>query len=148
MNVKLRNFIFILLILAASSCMSHAYDVYNSAPSYKPPYYAGTVRYDVLVSALNEVNYIRRLIGLHDVSLSSEYTRRAQHGAVLLDIINTLTHTPGRPRDMNQEFYSLAYDAATHSNLASRQLIMNAGDVRGNISLPIHVHDCKGTAII
>lgn len=139
LKVKLNKFLFVLLILVSSSCVSYAYDydsdVYNSAPSYKPPYHAGTVRYDVLVSALNEVNHIRRLIGVPDVILNDEYTRRAQHGAVLLDVINTLTHTPGKPSDMNQEFYSLAYDATEHSNIASRQLIKDGEDVIGAVSL-------------
>lgn len=140
LKVKLNNILFVLLvIILSSSYVSCAYDnddVYNSAPSYKPPYYAGTVKYDVLVSALNEVNQIRRLIGLNDVSLNNEYTRRAQHGAVLLDVIDTLTHTPGKPSDMNQEFYSLAYDATTHSNIASRQILVNGEDVTGAVSLP------------
>ena len=140
MRVKLKNFLFILGIFISSSGVSFASNVYVYPPSYMPPYYAGTLRYEVIMPALNELNYIRRLMGLPDVVLSEEYTRRAQHGAVLLDILNTLTHTPSKPTDMNPEFYALAYDATTHGNLATRQQIMR-GNAYGAISLIQSIRD-------
>ena len=116
--MRLKNFaavLFVFLILAAPL---HASGIYDSAPAFSP-YYAGAVRADVLYDALDEFNYIRWLIGVpDDVILDSEFTRRAQHGAVLLDAINTITHTPGRPSDMSESFYDLGYDATTHGNIA------------------------------
>ena len=140
MRVKLKNLLFILGIFISLSGVSLASNVYTYPPSYLPPYYAVALSYEVIMPALNEVNYIRRLMGLPDVVLSEEYTRRAQHGAVLLDILNTLTHTPSKPTDMNPEFYALAYDATTHSNLATRQQIMG-GQTFGAISLIQSIRD-------
>lgn len=141
MNVRLKNFLFIIIFtITLSSGVSHASNVYTSAPSYKYPYYAGIVKYDVLVSALNEMNNIRRLIGLPDVNLRDEYTRKAQHGAVLLDVTDTLTHTPGKPSDMNQDFYSAAYYSTTHSNLAQRYRLIN-GKKTGSIDLTQTIRD-------
>ncbi len=140
MNVKPKKFLFILFILIWSSNVPLASGVYNLAPSHQSPYSIGAVKYDVLVSALNEVNQIRRLIGVPDVTLNSEYTSKAQHGAVLLDIIDTLTHTPGKPSNMNQEFYSLAYNATTHSNIAYRSVTID-GETFGRINLTQTIRD-------
>ncbi|MBR0258345.1 MAG: CAP domain-containing protein [Synergistaceae bacterium] len=111
-----------------------ASDIYDYEPSFSP-YYAGAVKSAVLYDALDELNYIRWLIGVpNNVTLNAEYTRKAQHGAVLLDALNTLTHTPGRPSDMDTSFYELGYDATTHGNLAVAQMHQGS-QVYGNMSL-------------
>ena len=116
------------------SASAYASDVYDSEPTFSP-YYAGAVKSSVLYEALNELNYIRWLIGVpNNVMLDTELTRRAQHGAVLLDALDTLTHTPAKPADMSNEFYSLGYDAASHGNIAVAKISSGAG-VQGNISL-------------
>ena len=140
MNVKLKKFLLILLFVILSSGVCHAAYLYNYPPSYMPPYYAGVLSYEVIAPALNELNYIRRLMGLPDVLLSDEYTMKAQHGVVLLDIIDTLTHTPSKPTDMSPEFYALAYDATTHSNLSLRQGTRN-GMSYGAVSFIQSLHD-------
>ena len=111
-----------------------ASDIYDSEPEFSP-YYAGSVKSSVLYNALEELNYIRWLAGVpNNVTLDSELTSRAQHGAVLLDAINTLTHTPGRPSDMSTSFYELGYNATTHGNIAVSQMY-NSSNVWGNITL-------------
>lgn len=132
--MRLKKFFAALFILFVSATLLYASDIYDSEPSFSP-YYAGSVRSDLLYDALEELNYIRRLIGVHDnVELDSEMTRKAQHGAVLLDALDTLTHTPGRPSDMDSSFYELGYDATSHGNIAVAQMYSLSG-VHGNITL-------------
>lgn len=118
MNAKLKIYLIAFLIVILSSGTPLATDIYDSAPSFSP-YYAGSVRSDVLYDALEELNYIRGLIGVpNNVTLDSEYIRKAQHGAVLLDAIGVVSHTPDKPSDMSDSFYELGYDATTHGNIA------------------------------
>ncbi len=136
--VKLRRFYAVLLIslmllLAGSASGS---DIYDAEPAFSP-YYSGTVKSSVLYEALEELNYIRWLAGVpSNVVLDSEYTTRAQHGAVLLDAINTLTHTPGRPSDMSTSFYELGYDATSHGNIACAQTYRGS-EMYGSITLSL-----------
>lgn len=115
--MKLKNFSAFLFAFLVVATPVHASGIYNSNPTFSP-YYAGSVRSDVLYDALDELNYVRRLIGVPEVDLDSEMTYRAQHGAVLLDAIGRITHEPGRPSDMPSSFYELGYDATTHGNIA------------------------------
>ena len=118
-----KHILFLLVILALMPSVSYAsdysgYEIYETQPTFSP-YYAGKVRSEVLESALEELNYVRWLMGLpDDVALDDEYTEKAQHAAVLLDTIGRLNHTPERPSDMSEEFYSLAYAGTSSSNLA------------------------------
>ncbi|MDY6399261.1 MAG: CAP domain-containing protein [Synergistales bacterium] len=132
--MKLRTFVAVLLFSFFCVSSAAADDTYNSAPTFSP-YYAGSVKAEVLNKALEELNYIRWLIGVpNNVTLNSDYTKKAQHGAVLLDAIDTLTHTPAKPSDMSQSFYELGYDATTHGNIASWWRTKN-GEKFGDISL-------------
>ena len=132
--MKLKRFSAVLLVVFASACFVSAADIYDSEPTFSP-YNAGSVNAEVLADALSELNYIRWLIGVpDDVELDEEYTLKAQHGAVLLDAIDTLTHTPGRPSDMSESFYQLGYDATTHGNIAVSKRYQGS-QVWGNITL-------------
>lgn len=134
--MKLKTFATVLFSLVVITSPLHASGIYDSNPTFSP-YYAGSVRSDVLYDALDELNYIRWLIGVpDDVALSATMTDKAQHGAVLLDAIDTLTHTPGKPSDMSESFYELGYDATTHSNLASSSGLLTLGH-----SLKLFMHD-------
>ena len=134
--MKLKRFFAVVLLLLMSSFAASAFasGIYDYDPEFSP-YYAGSVKSSVLYDALDELNYIRWLVGVPDnVTLDYEFTRRAQHGAVLLDAIDTLTHTPGKPSDMSTSFYELAYDSTTHGNIAVSQ-IYRGSEVWGNMSL-------------
>ncbi|MBQ7216085.1 MAG: CAP domain-containing protein [Synergistaceae bacterium] len=134
--MKLKKFhaVVLLALLPLFAQSSYAADIYDSEPSFSP-YYSGSVKSSVLYDALEELNYIRWLIGVpNNVTLDSEMTRKAQHGAVLLDAIDTLTHTPSKPSDMSTSFYELGYDATSHGNLAVSQIYYGS-DVSGHISL-------------
>ena len=92
-------------------------NIYSLQPQFSP-YRAGIVRQDVLNNALNELNYIRRIAGVpSNVMLSSELNELSQHGAVLLDSIDTLTHTPYQPHDMPDNFFNKGYQATSHGNV-------------------------------
>ena len=133
--MKLRKFaVLLLLFISVLAQSSYASDVYDYEPTFSP-YYAGSVKRDVLYDALEELNYIRWLIGVpNNVTLNDDYTRKAQHGAVLLDAIDTLTHTPSKPADMELSFYELGYDATRHGNIAVAKMSSSSGTY-GNISL-------------
>lgn len=133
-SLRLRKYIALVVVFLASASALYASDIYDSEPSFSP-YYAGSVKSSELYSALEELNYIRWLIGVpNNVTLNSDYTRRAQHGAVLLDAIDTLTHTPAKPSDMSDSFYSLGYDATSHGNVAVSK-VYSGSQVWGNITL-------------
>ena len=133
--MKLKNFLATLLMTLLLISSAYASDIYNSEPTFAP-YSAGSVKSSVLNEALEELNYIRWLIGVpNNVTLSEEYTRKAQHGAVLLDALNTLTHTPSKPGDMSDSFYSLGYDATSHGNIAYSQIYSSTGQYSGNMTL-------------
>ena len=133
--MKLKNFLATLLMTLLLISSAYASDIYNSEPTFAP-YSTGSVKSSVLNEALEELNYIRWLIGVpNNVTLSEEYTRKAQHGAVLLDALNTLTHTPSKPGDMSDSFYSLGYDATSHGNIAYSQIYSSTGQYSGNMTL-------------
>ena len=117
--MKLKKSIAVLFMLFAAvfSIAASADDIYSVVPAFSP-YYAGIVKSEILNKTLEELNYIRRLIGVPDnVKLNSDYTNKAQHGAVLLDAVGTLTYTPSKPSDMTQEFYDLGYAGAHHGDI-------------------------------
>ena len=116
--MKRRRFSAALLFMLMLACPVYAANIYDSEPTFSP-YYAGVVRHDVLEKTLEELNYIRGLIGVpNNVTLDDEFTNKAQHGAVLLDAIGRLDHTPNKPYDMTESFYELGYAGTSSSNLA------------------------------
>lgn len=133
--MKLKRFLAVfILLMSAFAFSAYADSIYNSEPSFSP-YYAGSVKADVLYNALREINYIRWLVGVpNNVTINDEFTRKAQHGAVLLDATDILTHTPDKPSDMSTEFYDLGYYATSHGNIAVSK-IYSGSNVQGNMTL-------------
>ena len=149
-SLRLKKFSATFFILFISATLLYASDIYDSEPGFSP-YYAGSVRSDVLYDALDELNYVRWLIGVpDDVILDSEMTRKAQHGAVLLDAIDRLTHTPSKPSDMSESFYNLAYDATTHGNIAVAKMY-SGSEIQGYMTLSystkLYMNDSDSTNI-
>ena len=130
--MKLKIFsaaLLICLIITASSVVAD--DVYDSVPTFSP-YYAGKIKSSVLNEALEELNYIRGLIGVpNNVTLNDDYTNKAQHGAVLLDAIDTLTHTPNKPSDMSESFYELGYAGTSNGNA-----FLAGGWIQNGVKIP------------
>ena len=83
------------LMLATASLA--ASDIYEVEPTFSP-YSAGVVERSVLEEASREVNYVRALAGVpSDVTLDDGFITKAQHGAVLMDATDVMSHTPTRP---------------------------------------------------
>jgi uncharacterized protein YkwD len=108
--------------------------IYTSQPTFSP-YYAGVVKQSVLQEALAEINRIRVLAGVPgDLTLNSDYTNKAQHGAVLMDANDVMSHYPTKPADMPQDFYELGYEGTSNGNI-HYQWSYNNGVKTGNDSL-------------
>lgn len=91
---------------------------FETKPSVQAPYAAGKLSEEFLEDGLNRTKFVRFLAGLsEDVVLSPELVERGQHGAVLLAKTGFLSHTPQRPKDMDQNFYKLAYKSTSTSNI-------------------------------
>lgn len=93
--------------------------VYTKEPSVFAPYATGELSQDFLQSGITYLNYIRYVANLPQVQLDSKLNENAQYGAVLLAALNTLTHYPDRPADMDQRFYQQGYSATTSSNISA-----------------------------
>jgi hypothetical protein len=75
---------------------------------------------EALARALAKLNAYRYLSGLPaDVTLSDRYINLCQHGAEVMAKLNQMTHSPGRPPDVTDEFYELAKAGCGQSNIFS-----------------------------
>lgn len=88
-------------------------------PNLSPPYVAGALAPETLQEALKVTKLYRYLSGLQwqNVTLDPSASDKAQHGAVLLNKVGSLTHTPGKPADMDDAFFKLAYAGCNESNI-------------------------------
>lgn len=93
---------------------------YETVPSVALPYAAGALTDEYLQSGLAHLNYIRYAAGLPAATLVPEWSELSQYGATLLASIDVLTHYPGKPADMPQDFYDKGYEATTSSNISYR----------------------------
>ena len=82
---------------------------YENTPSDSLPYKEGSLKDEVINDTLRRLNFYRWLYGADSIELNSSKMARSQKGAVLLSAIDTLTHTPNKPDDMDMNFYSEAY---------------------------------------
>ena len=112
---------------------------YSVAPSVKAPYAAGVVDANYLQQALNYLNYYRMVAKLQPLQLSPEKNNLAQHGAVLLGVLNQLLHDPAdslRPSDMDVDFFQtgkLATAISTISSFSFRDYVQNHGWEQTNL---------------
>lgn len=67
-------------------------DYMKTLATYTQPYVVGELKDTVLQRGLNRVNLIRKLSGLNNVVLDSEFNKQAQHGAWLMTKENSLDH--------------------------------------------------------
>lgn len=93
---------------------------YAAEPSWSGSYTAGSAAAGLRANGLRMANFVRFLAGLPaDLQLDEDLNDLGQHGAVLLKAGGTLTHTPGRPPDMPEDFYNRGYSSTTSANIAS-----------------------------
>ncbi len=97
--------------------LGYAGEAMAQPASTTAPYALGQVSDAALNTALGRFNALRRLAGLGPVTLDAEFTRRSQHGAVLLAATGKLTHHPDKPADMDEEFYQWGHNATSCCNI-------------------------------
>lgn len=87
----------------------------------KAPYKAGTLKKEYMESAVRHLNAYRYLAGLdHEVTVDAGYCGFSQHGSVVNAVNNQMSHTPRRPKDMDEEFFKKGYKGCSSSNLSMR----------------------------
>src|SRR5699024_1117799 len=84
--------------------------LYETEPVLTTPYYEGSLKNEVQNDTLKQINFYRWLSSLNSVTINTDKMARSQKGALLLDVIDTLTHYPSQPVDMDDAFYEEAYD--------------------------------------
>lgn len=99
--------------------MKPSYDgpAHTVAPSVTAPYAAGVAAAGFVDDGLRMINFARYLAGLPaDVVTTSALNNNAQHGAVLLAASN-FSHTPDKPADMDDAFYTVGRSSTSSSNI-------------------------------
>ncbi|MBR1884736.1 MAG: hypothetical protein IJ809_07460 [Clostridia bacterium] len=96
---------------AAKAKFDYSDSMYEITPSSKAPYVAGKLKKQVVTDTLNQINFFRWLYGLSEVTINESKMERSQKGAVVQAAINTLTHYPTQPSDMDDDFFKEAYAA-------------------------------------
>lgn len=89
---------------------------YSVAPSTTAPYATGKLNSTFLKEGLDYLNFIRYLAYLPDVQMTDKENDFAQHGAVLV-AASEFGHFPPQPDDMDDDFYKIALNATSSSNL-------------------------------
>ena len=94
--------------------------LYAETPSAAGELKAGKLSPGALSAALAHLKAYRYLAGVpyEDVALKDQYNSESQHAAVLLAILKRLDHTPKRPEGVPEDFFKVAYQGTSHSNLA------------------------------
>lgn len=91
--------------------------IYLEQPSVSAPYKAGQLTSSFVNDGTKMVNFVRFLAGLpDDVVIDDTIANKAQTGSVLLT--KEFSHTPAKPGDMDDAFYSVGYAATSSSNIA------------------------------
>jgi hypothetical protein len=98
-------------------------------PSAAAPYKPGKVAPESLEEALKFAKLYRYLSGVpwQQLALDPADCEKSQYGAVLLQKLGKLTHTPEKPDDMDDAFFKLAYAGCNQSNLHQGQANIAAG---------------------
>ena len=82
---------------------------YLVMPNY--PSTVGSLKPVVINDTLSRINYYRWLSGLNELTPNYAKMERNQKGAILLNELGQLTHTPEKPEGMSDEFYKEGYAA-------------------------------------
>jgi hypothetical protein len=88
-------------------------------PKPSAPYEVGRISMNCLQAGLKYTQLYRFLSGVpfEKMTLDPVMVDRAQHGAVILKRLGSLTHEPEQPKDMDDAFFKLAYAGCSQSNI-------------------------------
>lgn len=106
-------------IAEMAKTVTSASERFSTVPGTKVPYSTGALTEEYLQSALTYVNYIRYIAGLDSLTLNENCCNSAQYGAVLLAAGNSLSHSPSKPSDMEDDFYEKGLAGTSSSNIYS-----------------------------
>lgn len=82
------------------------------------PYHLGKVHKNELIDALNLTNFIRYLAYLpSSIKLNESFNEEAQAASVVNATNQFMTHTPIRPKGMDEALFNLGYSGASSSNI-------------------------------
>ena len=104
--------------LAAETLCEPGDELFAEEPSAAAPYAAGALEPALIDAAFSRMNFLRALAGLNPVRPDDELNDLAQHGAALMAALETITHAPERPEDMDEAFFAKGAEAAANGNLA------------------------------
>ena len=105
---------------------------YLENPSLIPPYSTGKLSEQTQVSALKSLNAMRYIAGLnYDIKLKEEYIDYAQTASLVNSINDIMTHTPMKPKGMNNELYMKGLRGAGESNISTNYNTINQSIVSG-----------------
>lgn len=102
--------------------------LFETEPSYDAPHAPGKLSREALQAALNRLNALRRIAGLPSVALDNEWCGVAQYGAVLLSVSDQFGHHVPRPGDMDEDFYAIASEGTSTSNISGGRTLTAAID--------------------
>ena len=98
--------------------------IFETEPSISSPYSLGALNETFLQTGITYLNFYRSIASLGQVTMTDDLiygTGGAQYGAVLLAAEDNFGHTPPKPADMDDSFYSSGYSATSSSNLSARK---------------------------
>ena len=100
---------------------------YDVQPSVTAPYAAGKASAANRNATVQRINMYRQIAGITTVTESESLSDDAQHGAVLLAATGVFAHYQSKPADMDQDFYDIAVEATSSSNLSAGYSRMEYG---------------------
>lgn len=105
---------------------------YKEKPSITAPYKAGSLTDETLNSAIKMLNQVRYIAGIsYNVSLNNEAVAKTQAASLVNSVNDTLSHTPEKPSDMEDDLYQLGAKGAGSSNLGAGYDTINSSIVNG-----------------
>ncbi|MFC5703290.1 stalk domain-containing protein [Cohnella faecalis] len=93
-------------------------DPFLVKPNVTAPYATGKLNPAFIQDGVNMANFVRFLAGLpDDLEQDQSLNDQAQYGAVVLAAVDTLTHYPAKPKDMDSGFFEIGAKSTSSSNL-------------------------------
>ena len=83
-------------------------NVFSDEPSSVSPYSGGELSDSAVNDTQKLINYARWQYGVNTVTLNTDKMGTSQKGAVLMAATGTMSHSPSKPADMSDSFYSEA----------------------------------------
>lgn len=91
---------------------------YTSVPNIQAPFVTGVLDKGFLLDGVKAINYVRYLAGLpHDVVMTDELNKKAQHGPLVMAANNQYSHTPSNAIGMPDSIFKIGYETTSSANI-------------------------------